>query len=386
MKLPLLFAFLFSITALAAPQFVSDPLYDEFEGVALAQALLRDGKFEATKYVLERLSSSEIARNAVLVGKVRADLSLAQGDPGAAIGFYQQALKPDSPGSVKEELELGLARALQRLGRSAECARSASRAGELVYRVEADVLMKAGCERASGNSLEAWETLLKGRAGGLGFGPVLDHLRLALSLGLREEAFQLALTHIESASASSSEALSLAESLHEHGARQEALLTLEAARLRFPDDQHILLAIAPLYFAKGWKRATAEAFTVAAVSDSSYAEHAAETLRQSGSGQRSRYWNLYIPGEKERGRQKLALAVEKSRWDLVSSMDNLVKRSALEHDDEVSYALAFSLLRAGEAPRARSYLEKIKSQGLMGKVSALFKSIEECGKRGWRCI
>jgi hypothetical protein len=178
----------------------------------------------------------------------------------------------------------------------------------------------------------------------------------------------------------------MAEALLEGGAREESLLALETARLRFPKDQDLLVAIAPRYFARGLKRATAEAFSLAALRDPKFAEHAAETLRQSGSQQRSRYFNIFIPGEKERVRQKLALAVEGSRWDLVASMDSLVRRTSLVHDDEVSYALGYSLLRGGEKERARSYLESVRAPGQLAKVSALIKVLEGCPAQTWRCL
>ena len=364
----------------------SDPLYDEFEGVELAQALLRDGKVEATKAALQRVSPSESATKAAQIGKIKGEIALLEGAPARASTQFNDALRAPGADLVRAELELGLARAYHRLDKTTDCAAAATRAGTLATRNESDLLMKAACERGSGNNVAAWRTLGEGRILGRGFGPLLEHVRLMLSMKLTAEAQALVLNHLAQKLTTPSEALALAEALQESGARESALLALETARLRFPTDQDILLAIAPQYFAKGWKRATAEAFTLAAVRAPEYAEHAAETLRQAGSRQRSRYWNMYIPGEKERGRQKLALAVENSRWDLVASMDSLVKRTALDNDDEVSYALAFSLLRSGDRERARSYLEKVRSPGLLAKVSALFKSLEECTKLSWRCL
>lgn len=378
MRTFLIYLLLFSPgLSLAENSPASDPLYDEFEGVELAQALLRDGKPDAAKAVLAKISSGEKETKAAQLGKIRGELSLLEGAPAAASTHFRDALSATGANTIRAELELGLARAYHRLDKASDCAAAAERAGALVFRREADLLMKASCERSAGENAAAWKTLREGRMLGRGFGPTLEHVRLLLSMKLMAEAHELIQAHLVRGATTSSEALALAEALQEAGAKQEALLVLETARLRFPTDQDILLAIAPQYFAKGWKRATAEAFTLAAVRAPDYAEHAAETLRQAGSRQRSRYWNLYIPGEKERGRQKLALAVEASRWDLVASMDSLVKRTSLESDDEVSYALAFSLLRGGEKVRARSYLEKIRSPGLLGKVSALFKTLGE---------
>lgn len=372
-KIVLLLTLLFCGPLLAAPNGASDPLYDELEGAALAEALVRDGKLEDARAVLKDLPGRE-ARTPRTV-KAWGELELASGRPAEAAAHFQRALE-QGQAPLASELQLGLARAEQRLGRHEDCAKAAQRARALIFQSEADVLLKAGCERAGKMPSAAWETLVRGRQAGHGFGPVLEHLRLMLSLGLREEASRLAQEEI-SRGASSADALAMAEALMESGAREESLLALETARLRFSEDQDILLAVAPLYFAKGWKRATAEVFSLVAGRDPAYAEHAAETLRQAGSRQRSRYWNIFIAGEKERVRHKVALAVEGGRWDLVSSMDSLVKRSAWEGDDEVSYALAYSLLRGGGKERALAYLQSIRTSSLLGKVSALMKTITE---------
>lgn len=369
----------------AAPAAASDPLYDELEGADLAAALLRDGKHAAARAALEGLAASERRRRAALVALLEGELALASGNPSEAVPRFEAGLAAEGAAPLRGELELALARAHERSGRPKDCAAAATRAADLAYRTETEALRKASCERAAGDAVAAWGTLDRAIGTGLGFGARIEKARLMLSLGLREEASLQAQEHI-AGRATVSEALALAEALLEAGAKEEALLALETARLRFPHDQEVLLAVAPLYYARGLKRATADAFALASVHDPSYAEHAAETLRQAGGRQRSRYLNIYIPGERERGRQKLALAVEGSRWDLVSSMDSLVRRTKLDDDDEVSYALAFSLLRGGDLGRSRSYLERVKGAGLLAKVSALFKSLEDCGVKAWRCL
>lgn len=382
LRLLILLAFLLPGPLRGAGPAATDPLYDELEGPALAEALVRDGKLTDARGVLSGLSRSE--SNSALAGKVRGEIALLEGNPAEAARQFETALAAQPQEALRPYLNLGLARSLQRLGRHEECAKAAEAAGELAFRSEPDVLLRAGCERAANRLADAWATLSRARAVGLGSGPLMEHLRLMLFLGLREQASRAVQEQLLEA-ATPSDALAMAEVLLEAGAKEESLLALETARLRFPYDQDILLAVAPVYFSKGLKRATAEAFSLAAARDRTYAEHAAETLRQAGARQRSRYVNLFIPGEKERGRQKLALAVESSRWDLVASMDSLVRRSALEGDDEVSYALAYSLVRGSERARALSYLESVKTPGLLGKVTALMKTISDCSARNWRC-
>ncbi len=371
------------VPAVALADAASDPLYDELEGPALAEALLRDGKQGDCRKVLDSLSSGDNRKP--LAGKVRGELALLEGKPAEAASHFQGAIDKGADAELAQKLYLGLARAEQRRGKHKECAAAAVAAGSLVFKDETDLLLRSGCEKSSGKFTAAWQTLAEGRKAGLGTGVLVEHLRLMLDLQLREEAFQTVQKEMLKVN-SSADAMAMAEVLAEGGAKQESLLALEIARLRFPTDQDLLLAIAPLYFSQGMKRATAESFALASVRDRSYAEHAAETLRQTGSRQRSRYMNQFIPGEKERGRQRLALAVESSRWDLVASMDSLVKRTALEGDDEVSYALAYSLLRGGERERAQSYLESVKTSSLLTKVSALLKNIEGCATKGWRCL
>lgn len=359
---------IFSIFAYAGlPKEAMDPIYDEYEGVELSAALLRDGKVPAAHQVWLSLSEKEKSRPEAnfLAGNIFS----AEQNFTAALEFYVRA---EGGAEIRGPLAIQKAKAYFALGQLEGCAIELKKLGEKSYQTEELSILRSKCEQN-----QALQHLVEGGNRLKSFSLFQEKIQLLLEKKLflvaKSEAFQ----YLEK-SPDPSEALRLAELFQSAQRWEDALLILENAKIRFPGLKDLLLAIAPLYHRKEWRMATIQAFESAAVFDRKYFEHSAELNRQSGNFFRSLQQIPLIPDEKVKLRLQLANYVDRGRWDLVSSLDTAVRRSDLRNDQEVGYALAFSLARLGKIARAKEYLAQVRSPALLAKATALRSILDRC--------
>lgn len=131
--------------------------------------------------------------------------------------------------------------------------------------------------------------------------------------------------------------------------------------------------------------AVEEGFSRAALSDGKYAYHAAEINRQAGRYERSQFFNARIPDDKERLKQKLAIYVDKGQFAMIASLESILQRSPLINDDEIRYALAYSLVRTGEYKRPLQYLAKITNKDFLEKTVILRNALTDCVENNKVC-
>jgi hypothetical protein len=360
--------FFFSLLALAAlPKEAMDPIYDEYEGVELASALLRDGKVPAARMVWADLSSAE--KSAPEAQFLLGNLFSAEQNFAAALTHYSQA---EGQPKLTEQVAIQKAKAHFALGQLADCTAELKKIGNKVYESSQLVLLRSNCEKQQTlQHLSTGETKIQD------FALFQEKIQFLLKKKLFLVARSMAFERLER-SLGLSEILRLAEIFQTAQRWEEAQLILENAKVRFPLEKDVLLALAPLYHRQEWRLATIAAFEGAALTERKYFEHSAELNRQAGQLFRSLQQIPLVPGEREKLRLQLANYVDRGRWDLVSSLDTAIRRSDLREDGEVNYALAFSLARLGKITRAKEYLAKVQTPSLLPKATQLRKILEDC--------
>lgn len=349
----------FSLSAQAA---VKDPVYDDFEGLDLVEALIRDGRLDSAESELRNFKTSE--RRIKLMG----DIAYARQD-------FKTALENYSRLPLTPMYRLLKGRASAQLQRSEQCVENFHLSGDLWLNSENDVTLKATCEFRVKLFAESFATLLAGSKRHPTYGLQRERVSLLLELALSQSALTAALERAQECT--SSELLGLAELFHNKKMNRETLILLELGRTRFPLDVDVNLSIAKAYFTKGDLRATAEAFEQAARLDRKFAYHAAEIRRQIGHKQIAAYWLPLISDEKEKLRARLAGYVDSNSYPLIASMESVLRISALNQDDEVRYALGYSLYRQGEIEKPLKYLSQIRSPHHLERAALLRKSILE---------
>lgn len=358
----------FFLTLQISQASVKDSIYDELEGIPLAEALLRDGKIDEAKRFAES-SNWPFSEKQEFLGR----LELDRNDWEKAKFHFGSALEKSTSIDFSRKIHSGLARANFELKAPSHCHSHAELTGQEMLRAESLAIIRALCapkQLAFKNWMEAYELFPNA--------PVLfGWMEFLLDNGLVQYAKEKSYERVKQ-KVTASEPLGLSKIFYERGWKQEALEILEIAKILYPKDSDILLALAPLYHAHGWKSATTDLFEKVAYADAKFSTHAAEMNRELGNKMRSLWFQPLIEEDKERIRQKLATYVESEQWELVSSLDPIVKRSQLESDNEVSYALSYSMARMGNFARAREYLTQIRDSSISKKVNTLWKIVLGC--------
>jgi tetratricopeptide (TPR) repeat protein len=345
-----------SIQALAA---IKDPIYDNYEGLDLVEALIRDGNLKAAE---EELNEAPTSNRKWLV----------MGHLAFAAKKYPQAINNYLKATEDQSRNLSLARAYGRSQEWKDCRRFYLKAAQTWLSREEDIALKSTCEFRTEKWQETLTTLNSGYQKAPSFVLQREFVGLLLEMGLTRAALD---TVFNLRTPSASESLSLAELFHNKKLIDDTLTVLEWTRTRFPFDLDTNLTLAKVYFGKGQLRTTAEAFERAARIDPRYAYHAAEIRRQLGDMQIAQYWITYVPDEKERLKARMALYVDGNRYPLIASMESVLASSPLQTDDEVKYALGYSLARLGGQERPLKYLAQIRSPHLIERSALLRKSI-----------
>lgn len=338
---------------------VLDPAYDEFEGLDLVEALIRDGRLDEAEVLLRRGQDSDRSR------LLKGDLALSRGQADLALSEWQGVSEKSG------ELVHRRAQAYARLDNWSRCAEEFE---SKPARGESLIFLEAACLERAARFEEAWLTLQRG---GEAWTFEVERIAYLLRRGLRQVALERSLLMLASKDpAAKSRAIMAAEILAAGGASAEALRMLEAARVKWAGDPEVLLSWAQVAHQHGFSLAVAEAYEHVAWSRPKYFYHAAELWRQSGRLDRSLMMNTFIVDEVEKLRQRVALAVDQGRYDQIIALAGALSRSELAMDDEINYALSYAYALWGSHSQALRVLDRVTKAELLHKVSALRKSLE----------
>lgn len=377
LKMLFLFVILLSHFLLAkkAHAFVKDPMYDDLEGVTLVRALLKDGKLDLAKDEVESLQKVDANHFHLLKGQ----------------WFY---LKNEWPLALKEWSKISLTsseildeasvwqgRSYLQLKDFKNCKGAYQNVEVNAFALESDFINKATCEQKSGQKNDAWKTLWMARLRFQSFVVEQEIIALLIDLKMIHEAVEMSLDWLAKHQSPGTHTLNLAELFQQGQATAAALALLEMGRAQHPTNLDINLALSQIYFQKNWMWAAEEGFRRALITDSKYYYHTAELNRQTRRFERSLFFNSSVVDEKERLKQKIATYVDANKYALIASLDSVIQRSELQKDDEVRYALAYSLVRMGAMDRPLSYLSQITKPELIEKTTVLRQTLLECQKK-----
>jgi lipopolysaccharide biosynthesis regulator YciM len=366
--------------SLEASAFVKDPVYDDLDGYELVSALIRDGKLELAweELKLDSIKNKDAGRYELLVGKYY----MGKNEWSKALDHFKKAQRQTS---TMAEADLLAARSKYQLKQYKDCQDLYSKTTTAHLLLENDFILKSQCEYKNQSPQKAWATLLGAKEKFPSFAIERELISLKSSLGMAHEALTDALQWLHSSQVMSSQFMNLAEIFHGQKQENEALMILEAGRAREPMNAEINLTLSQMYFQKNLMQASAEGFSRAAESDSKYYYHAAELQRQLGNNQRSNYYNIYIEDPKEKLKQRIAGLVDMGNFPLIASLESVIQRSELSKDDEIRYALAYSLVREGQIDTPLKYLSQITRPELLEKTTVLRKTLIDCQEKKSSC-
>ncbi len=361
-----------------AEGFVKDPVYDDLSGAALVRALLKDGKLDLAHPEILDLQKQNSNEAEVLLGQwhyLKGDWKKAQ----------QTLASVKTQSLYFEEAQVWLGRTHYQAKNYESCASVYSRGLENRHAIESDLLWKSHCELKLGQKEKSWRTLLQTRQRFATFQVESEWITRLVQLQLVHEGLLAAIEWFTTHSSPATHFLNLAEIFQSSNQTGAALVLLEMARAQHPIHQDVNLAIAQIYFQKGLLMASEEGFQRAALTDGKYYYHTAELNRQTRRFERSLYFNASVQDEKERLKQKIATYVDANKYSLIASLDAVIQRSELQKDDEIRYALAYSLVRTGDLERPLKYLSQITKPELIQKTTVLRQTLLDCREKQGVC-
>ncbi len=207
----------------------------------------------------------------------------------------------------------------------------------------------------------------------------------AIELDLFQEAVVLGQRYIKYHDASVNDYVSLGDALRRSGQPENALWFLELARMKFPAEKNVYLAMAHAYMDIGSTYAAASMLEEGGEYDNKLFTDAAELFKKAGDQQRAIYNNAKILNQKDKLKQRVALLLEQGDFDQVLAMQDALLRVRLLDDDEFLYIVAYSQFKVGNYVLAEKHLEKITDAKMFRKATQLRKAMASCVNKKWLC-
>jgi tetratricopeptide (TPR) repeat protein len=357
----------------------------------IAARLIQADRWEDAERVLTRTRARAEARadddDPVDLVEVEALLGLVDlhhGRSASALERFERVLA-ERPNRTATWLYLGQARF--DLGDHAGAVAAFDRAGDRGLSLPGVFVLRARAEEALGRAEAAWGTLERGLGAHPGHAGILrERARLLLSLGLFASASEAADAYLEQVTASGPEAASrafavLAEALQRAGRVDQAVLRLEEARARFPDDGALTWRLAYAYARAARHRSAARLFEGLSAADPSAAHDAADQYRLAGRARDALRMNARVAERPRQETQRLSILVTAGRHHTACAMRSAFGRP----DDATRVQLGYACLHAGQPDLAARLLEPVREERYRARAQAMRAAITECRQDPLRC-
>ncbi len=362
----------------------ADKAEKKLDYLSLAALLIQDGNFERADIALASIDTEreDLDRKRYYTLRGLVDLKLQRN--AEAVKSLQAA---QQAGQTDAILHVYLAQAWYGLEEYRKALQAIEAAGETGAAIAGVMLLKAQLHWQLGDHDAAWVALEEGGRrfpDNIAF-PRQQVFRL-IQLGLYQKAMAKGLDYLDRFDASARDYVAIGSAMRQAGQAQTALSILEPARLRFPDDEKALLALARTYADLGRLNSAANLLELAAAINPDYLIDAAELRRRAGQSMRALYLNSQARDQKKKFKQRLALLLQTEDFSRAAGMEEALYRAGLLEDEEIRYALAYAAFKAGEFERAEAQLATLKKAALFKKATALRKAMAACRDQRWRCL
>lgn len=375
-NLSLLVVLVFSLPALAKNSTAGDPL-------SLAALMIKDGHFHRAKEILAEVDTSkknfDLKRYHLLGGI--SSLKTAEYD--LAITHFKQAIKH---GQTDEILYVYLSQAAYKKNDFAASVSYVDQAPNLKRRNINLILMKFDALKQQGKTYQAWNALNEG----IEYFPqasVFPKQRIftLIELGFYQQAAAEGLEFIKNFDATADDYIAIGTALSKANNSKLAVGFLESARLSFPNNIQASKALANHYSSQKQFYSAAKLMEPLAVADSNLLIEAAELNKLSHQYFRALFLNSRSSDQQGKLKQRLALYLQHSEYELASLMEKDLSRNKVLTDDNVRYALAYAHFKVGKYDSAEKQLSKIKDTRLFNKANQIRSIMLNCQKNLWKC-
>lgn len=207
-----------------------------------------------------------------------------------------------------------------------------------------------------------------------------------VDLGLYKEAVIQGRHYLQQSAGKLEDYVALGNALRASGELDEAASFLEEAQLIFPDSPDVKKVLAHVYIEREQLSAAADLLYQAALLDPQLLAEAAELYRRAGQTHRALTINSGLTDQPEKFRQRLALYLELQNFEQAAAMEIPLRRVGLLEDEDLRYAIAYSLFKTGDFAAAEEHLAALNRPDLFRKAAELRRAIQDCAEDSWKCL
>jgi len=181
------------------------------------------------------------------------------------------------------------------------------------------------------------------------------------------------------------EYVTLAQMLIGANQKEQAIVILEEAKIKYPSEPKISMVLGHLYLKKDMPHTTAHLFENASYYDSKYKKEASEMYRRAKELPHALYLNSQIKDNVEKLKQKVAIYIARGEFEMITGLRDALERYAML-DDNLLYALAYSYYMIKDYDGAEELFKGIRDSELFSKATLIRKNIEKCKNSSLECI
>ena len=353
--------------------------------LGLAALMVRDGHYERAAQALESVDTAREGFDFIRYYTLKGLTELKLERYADAVESLEKAIRH---GQQDTQVYLHLARAAWHDGQYRKGLDALQRGGdELLLSAPGVVLLKSQLHWKLGDKPAAWEALQFGERQFSDGAPFMRRkVFMLVELGLYQEASRLGLTYMERYRPGPDDYVAIGEALRQAGQAISSLNFLELGKVKYPDNQRILLALAKVYADLGRYYTAAGMMERAAALGGDYLIDAAELYRRAGHPGRALFLNERALDQKKKLKQRLAILLDMGMFEQAEGMSEALYRHGLLKDDQIRYAVAYAAFKAGHFEAAAGHLTAITTPSLFRKATALRKAMSVCGEERWQCL
>jgi len=357
--------------------------------LSLAAMLIKDGHYERAEAALVKLELADQAGEEVIEDRARfytlkGLVLLKKQDFASAKQALLQAI---DEGQTESVAYVYLAQAAYGDQDYQTTLDAIENAGQVIVTMQGLYTIKAQSHWKLNEKNQAWETLLEG----LQYFPdeatfLRQQVFFLMELRLYQDAVEVGNKYLSHANAGVEDYLAIGSALRKSKQPDNAIEILERAKILYPSDVRVIIELAHSYLDIDHALAAAELFLLAASVDSQYMSEAAELYRRAGKLDQALSLNAQVREQEKKLKQRLAILLEYEDYELAAAMEKPLFRVGLLDDQDIRYATAYSLFKAGKFDQAAEQLNYVKRPDLFRKSTELRKVMQECQGAVWSCL
>ncbi len=357
---------------------------EEIDHVALAARLVQDGHYDRAELTLAEVDLSAEDVDKKLYYVLRGLIALQKQSYDAAAKSFADAVRA---GNTDPLVFINLARAKFGMKKYRDAVLALDRGGAAARAEPQAELLKSRAYWELDQPEEALTVLARARKR---FPDAIDFARTEIfyliKLELFQELAQRSGAFLERSDIVADDLAAIGEALRQSGQLEVAAQTLEAARLRFPDEEKLTVQLARVLMDQGQLLSSAMLLEHAARLNPKYLVEAAELYRQAGNLERALYINARIADQPSKMKQRLQILLQLERYDMISAMEARLSRLGLLSEDQIRYAIAYGYFEIRDFKAAERHLKQLTDPDLFEKGITLRKAIDACREAGWLCM